>query len=109
MILILNNKINEEMHVDNVSRNLDVYDPNVLFTVNVSCNNRTHATSIRRLADYENTTITAYKVIDANNQVLVNETDCEGKLTSYSENFTDDYYSLNATFQIKQEPAEAEE
>ena len=106
MTLILNNHTNELIHVDNVIRNLDVYDPNVLFSVNVSCTNREHATSIRKLADYENIPITAYKVIDSNNQVLIDEQDCEGKLTSYNENFTDDYYSLNATFQIKQEETE---
>ena len=103
MILILNDKINEEIHVDNVNRNLDVYDPNVLFTVNVSCNNREHATSIRKLADYDNVVITSYKVIDNNNRILIDEEDCEGHLTSYNESFTDDYYSLNATFQTKQE------
>ncbi len=100
MKLILNNNNNENIIITNFNRNLDIDNPIILFNIYFSTDNLADITSMNYLTQYANTKITAYKILNNDNDVLLEVNDINAKLTSFNETFTNDYYSANASIQI---------
>lgn len=113
MKLILNNKNNENIAITNFNRNLDIDNPTILFNIYFSTDNLADITSMNYLAQYANTKITAYKILNNDDDVLLEVNDINAKLTSFNETFTNDYYNANASIQIMEntniQPMEEEE
>lgn len=100
MKLILNNKTNEAIIIDNFNRNLDIASQEILFNVYFSSNNIAGMSSMNYLTQYATTPITAYKILNNNDDVLLNVVNADAKLTSFNETFTNDYYNANASIQV---------
>ena len=100
MKLVLNNKANEAILIDNFNRNLDISNPEILFNVYFSSNNVAGMNSMNYLAQYANTPITAYKILNDQDEVMLDVAEADAKLVSFNESFTNDYYNANASIQV---------
>ena len=102
MKLILNNKTNEPIAINNLSRNLTLEDPEVSFDVYFSNDDRTTSASSQYLAQYEEQVISAYAILDNDNEPLLEVSNVEARLVSFSENYTDTFYSASGHIQVLQ-------
>lgn len=102
MKLILNNKMNEAIKIDSMSRSLNIPDTQVLFDINFSTNNLADATSMSYLIPYATTPITAYALYDDDDNLIVEDAEADAKLISFNENFSNNFYNSNASIQVKE-------
>ena len=97
MKLILNNKTNEVITIDNFNRNLDIPDSEVLFNIYFSTSNIADAAGMNYLIQYADTPITSYKLYDDDDTEVLNVSSTEVSLTSFNETFQNGYYNANAS------------
>ena len=102
MKLILNDRVNEIINIDNFSRNLDIPDPTIEFNIYFSTDNIENIQSMNYVTQYANTTITSYKILNDDNDILLSVDDIDAQLTSFNETFTNTYYNANASITVSE-------
>ena len=84
MTMILNGKTNEPIDISSYSRTLDVPNPDVRFSLDISFNGNYSAAGVEYLADYADINITSIKIKNGNDDML-DSSNITAKLNSLNE------------------------
>ena len=105
MKFVLNNREDLAMHIDSLTRNLNLGRDNKIYDIYVSTENINDAFTMSNLTYFINTPITSYalynkKEDDDEYSLVMEETDVNVEIINFSETYTPTVYSGGASFQV---------
>lgn len=103
MTLYLNNETNNPIIINNYTRDFNVSNSNFIYRIDINFNNDYDLEAINQLRKYIKTPINSIKIINNNNQIILNAINIHAEFLVLTETGNDDILSACCAFIIYEE------